>query len=322
MKPRARKSPRPQRRQAESLQQTPIEQTRLHLERLLSDFESSGEAFRRDPLFLIDRNLAPEDFEILSFIVAGLSYGRVEQIEKSVAALLERLTQIGVGLRGEGLARQIKSLSAENPLLAKDLDSALKGWSHRLNTAQDLTALLKQLGTLLTKHGSLCALFQSASEESRTDPLDPRKLALLKFSNALSPRSPAKKKTRSAWRGTGLDWFASSPESGGTCKRLMMWLRWMIREGAPDTGLWSRLALRNPAHPAPSAAQLYWPVDTHIFRWARERGLLKQKTPNWRSVETITNFFCKVCPEDPVKYDYVLCHLGMSEFRNQSSIER
>ena len=96
----------------------------------------------------------------------------------------------------------------------------------------------------------------------------------------------------------------------------MMWLRWMIRSDQIDPGLWVH-ALQDPALPPPSSTRLFWPVDTHIFRWARERRILKRKSPNWAAVEEITRAFRALTPEDPVRYDFALCQEGMRRVRSK-----
>jgi uncharacterized protein (TIGR02757 family) len=93
----------------------------------------------------------------------------------------------------------------------------------------------------------------------------------------------------------------------------MMWLRWMIRQDDIDPGTWIRL--HDPALPRPVASRLFVPVDTHIFTWARRNGVITQKSPNWRAVEKITAHFRAMCPDDPVKYDFEICHAEMARAR-------
>jgi uncharacterized protein (TIGR02757 family) len=92
------------------------------------------------------------------------------------------------------------------------------------------------------------------------------------------------------------------PSTGGACKRLLLFLRWMIRREPPDFGLWTRV---------PPAA-LVIPVDTHIEHMARAVGLTRRRSRNWLMAEEITSRLRLLDPADPVKYDFALCHKRMS----------
>ena len=93
-----------------------------------------------------------------------------------------------------------------------------------------------------------------------------------------------------------------SPANKSACKRLCLFLRWMVRPSnqGVDFGLWDRIA----------PADLILPVDVHVHRTAKALGLTKSKMPNWRVAEEITGKVAKFCPEDPCKYDFAL--FGMS----------
>lgn len=272
-----------------------------YLDKLYDQF-NSFDRIGKDPLGMLDRGLPAPDFEICSFIVAGLSYGRVEQIQKSVLLLWERLTLFGLGPRGQGLAAYLGQTFCE-----KDLRHALGDWSHRLNTVDDLVELFQILNSLLRREKSLCRLFQlSYHPDSEAQ--------LVNFCHHFQP--VIAKARGKAWSGTGAAWFASSPLSGSTCKRLMMWLRWMVRRDEVDPGLWQCTGLHDPQLPAVTAARLFWPVDTHIFQWARRQRIISRKSPNWNCVKEITQAFQKIRPDDPVRYDFAICHTGMQDFRS------
>jgi uncharacterized protein (TIGR02757 family) len=257
-----------------------------------------------DPLSMVDRTLSPEDFEIVSFLVAGLSYGRVEQIQKSAAHLLFCLRESGIGPGGQGLAAFLKDSSRAND---ENLGEILHGWVHRMNTASDLRHLLVGLGKLLREDGSLCRVFQKSWHEEAKE-------QLVNFASRICAAQATVKRGKK-WTGTGGEWFAASPAKGGTSKRLMMWLRWMIRQDNIDPGTWQHL--KDPGLPLPSPSRLFYPVDTHIFNWARKKRLVKRKSPNWAGVEEITSYFRKLKPEDPVRYDFALCHASMETFRSK-----
>ncbi|HZN92334.1 MAG TPA: DUF2400 family protein [Myxococcales bacterium] len=90
---------------------------------------------------------------------------------------------------------------------------------------------------------------------------------------------------------------------GGAAKRLNLYLRWMVRgPDEVDFGIWTRV----------SPARLVIPLDTHIHRMARHLGLTRRKTAGWKTAEEITAALRRIDPADPVKYDFALCHFGMS----------
>ncbi len=96
-------------------------------------------------------------------------------------------------------------------------------------------------------------------------------------------------------------WFCR-PSQGSACKRWCMFLRWMVRTDPPDLGAWRHL----------SPADLIMPVDTHVLKIARLTGLTDRKTADWKTALQITERLRAFAPEDPVRYDFALAHLGIS----------
>jgi uncharacterized protein (TIGR02757 family) len=99
----------------------------------------------------------------------------------------------------------------------------------------------------------------------------------------------------------GVGYFFPRPSAGSGCKRLNLFLRWMVRRDALDLGVWSRV----------SAAQLIVPLDTHVIRVGRCLRLTTYTSPGWRMARDITAALRRLDPGDPVKYDFSVCHLGM-----------
>ena len=91
------------------------------------------------------------------------------------------------------------------------------------------------------------------------------------------------------------------PSAGSACKRLNLFLRWMVRRDAIDLGVWSGL----------SSARLIVPLDTHVIRLGQCLGLTRYRTPGWKMAADITAALRRVNPDDPVRYDFSLCHVGM-----------
>ncbi|HWH64209.1 MAG TPA: TIGR02757 family protein [Ginsengibacter sp.] len=97
----------------------------------------------------------------------------------------------------------------------------------------------------------------------------------------------------------------ASPQKNSTCKRLNMYLRWMIRKDdqGVDFGIWKKI----------SPAQLICPVDLHVARVAKHFNLLKRKQVDWQAAIELTNVLRKFDKQDPVKYDFALFGLGVLE---------
>jgi uncharacterized protein (TIGR02757 family) len=90
--------------------------------------------------------------------------------------------------------------------------------------------------------------------------------------------------------------------SHSPCKRLALFVRWMVRPEYPDLGLWAKVPV----------SELRIPLDQHVFWIAYNLGLTGRRTPSWAAVEEITTALRAIDPDDPVKYDFVLCHTGIS----------
>jgi len=97
------------------------------------------------------------------------------------------------------------------------------------------------------------------------------------------------------------------PEKNSPCKRLNMFLRWMVRKDSVDVGLWSEI----------DKAKLIIPLDTHVSKISRALGLTQRKTDSWKTAEEITFNLKKFDPQDPVKYDFAIFGLGI-EMKNLS----
>jgi uncharacterized protein (TIGR02757 family) len=102
-------------------------------------------------------------------------------------------------------------------------------------------------------------------------------------------------------RAPGVHYFFSRPSSGGACKRLNLFLRWMVRKDGVDPGGWTSIR----------PAQLIVPLDTHTIRIGRCLRLTRRASPGWKMAAEITESLRQIDPDDPVRYDFALCHLSM-----------
>ena len=97
----------------------------------------------------------------------------------------------------------------------------------------------------------------------------------------------------------------ATPEKGSTCKRINMFLRWMVRKDdtGVDFGIWKKI----------SPSQLICPIDLHVARVARKLGILKRKQTDWQAALELTEYLRTLDKTDPVKYDFALFNMGIVE---------
>ena len=153
----------------------------------------------------------------------------------------------------------------------------------------------------LKKHGTLKDLFYSHYETGQDDIKD----ALTGFVGYLTEIDTSPVYGRNI-RPMGIKQLLASPKTGSACKRMNLFLRWVVRKKDIDFGIWSRV----------SPAKLIIPLDTHIARISRCLGLSRRKSPDWKMAKAITESLKDLDPSDPLKYDFALCHHGISGFCN------
>ncbi|MDX1763682.1 MAG: TIGR02757 family protein, partial [bacterium] len=240
---------------------------------------------KTDPLELVHGFAAPEDREVAGLIAAVFAYGRVEQIRKTLEQIFEPM----------GGAPRAYILDFD-----PDRDGGqFGGIVHRFNKSTDVLALLCGIREALLRHGSLQTLFlaEYSSEQADVAP------ALSAFVDGLldfdatplfgRPSVPSDSTFR---------FLLPSPRRGSACKRLNMYLRWMVRcDDGLDLGLWD----------AVSPSQLIIPLDTHVWRLSRRLGLTERRSADWKTAVDITAKLRCLDPEDPVKYDFALARLGI-----------
>jgi uncharacterized protein (TIGR02757 family) len=250
------------------------------LDRLYDDFNRAGHP--EDPVQIVRRFEDVADREIVGFCASALAFGRVASALGSIEALISAM--------GTSPARFVRQFEARRDA------GRLDGLGHRWIRSGDLVALVRVLQRLVVEHGSLERAVAAGLPPDASDVTD----ALESFSSrALDP--PASARARRRATGPGVAYFFSRPSSGSACKRLNLFLRWMVRCDAVDPGGWT---LVRPA-------QLVVPLDTHVIRVGQCLRLTRYRSPGWRMAADITASLRRLSPDDPVKYDFSLCHLGM-----------
>ncbi len=256
-------------------------ETRNLLERLYARY--NHRAFvPPDPLQFVYRFSERSDMEIAAFLASALAYGRVRQIERSLAQLFDRMNfapyDFTMRLNGAGRA-------------------SLRTFKHRFTAGSDIWDLLDLFRRVLDEYGDLESFFMAGYREEHPTVLP----ALSAFCDSLC-RMYADSRGH-ARTPTGLGYLLASPSRGSASKRLHLFLRWMVRHDEVDVGLWRHV----------DKSKLIVPIDVHMARLCRILDLHDDKTTSLRTAAKITEAFAEIEPADPVKYDFSLSRIGILE---------
>lgn len=239
------------------------------------------ELIKPDPLQFVYNYSNTRDMELAGFFASALAYGRVEQIEKSVANLLGRM--------GESPYEYVRNFSLKKRNQFED-------FRHRFNSGKDICDLLSVLNVALKEHKSLEGCFQEGYDESDNNIID----SLSRFCDKLCE---IHRKIHGRQMSKTARYLLSNPKDGSVCKRLNMFLRWMVRDDNVDSGIWKSI----------SKKKLVVPIDVHMWRLCRILGFCNRKSLSLNSALEITENFSKIEPDDPVKYDFALSRIGIVE---------
>ncbi|MHC1738188.1 MAG: TIGR02757 family protein [Ignavibacteriaceae bacterium] len=231
-----------------------------------------------DPLEYPHRFNNPEEIELAAFIASVFAYGNVRQIGRGLNEILNIMA-------GEPL----RYLTASREEKIRDDFGGLK---HRFYTPEDIAALFVALGDMYKDGLSVGWLFGKCYEAVGGE----LKGGIGGFHKFFLERIGQKGEVT-----PGIRFMFPQPERGSACKRINLFLRWMVRKDELDFGLWDFI----------SPSELIIPVDTHIARIARELKLTKLKNVSWKMAEEITDNLRQYDKNDPVKYDFALCHIGI-----------
>ncbi len=256
--------------------------------RLAGALESLRERYNRrefvhpDPIEFLYKYDDVRDREAAGLVAATLAYGRVMSILKSVARVLDRM--------GEP-ARFLRETSED------DIRRAFAGFRHRVTSGETLALLLVGMKRVAAKHGSLESCFRAGLAEGDETVLP----ALTRFVDALTTAA-----------GVCPVHLLSSPARGSACKRLHLYLRWMVRRDEVDPGGWQGV----------SPAKLVVPLDVHMHRMGRALGFTRRLHADGRAALEVTAAFRRIAPDDPVKYDFALTRLGIRRDADLSAFLR
>jgi uncharacterized protein (TIGR02757 family) len=241
------------------------------LDKKANEYESVG-FIHEDPISVPHQFSKKQDIEIAGFLAAIFAWGqRVTIINKTkeMMRLMDKAPYDFIINHGE-----------------QDL-KRFEGFRHRTFQTIDCLYFIDFLRRHFAKHDSLEDAFcDGSTAEAR----------LRNFHRYFFDVDYAPKRTQK---------HIATPERGSTCKRLNMFLRWMVRPNTAgvDFGIWKKW----------KASELMCPLDVHVERVARSLGLLTRKQRDWRAVEELTDRLRSLDPQDPVKYDFALFGIGVME---------
>jgi uncharacterized protein (TIGR02757 family) len=235
-----------------------------------------------DPIQKVRPFSDPADREIAGFCAGALAFGRVASVLNSVETLFAAMRP--------SPAAFVRQFDPGAP------PASVRAMVHRWIRGDDVVALLWILRQMLERSGSVEGFFlEGYSDEhedvgAALDSFSTRALALdIRRAYGRVPRRP------------GVCYFFPRPSAGSACKRLNLFLRWMTRSDEVDLGVWKRVP----------AAKLIVPLDTHVIRLGRCLRLTRYTSPGWRMAADITASLRALNPEDPIRFDFSLCHVGM-----------
>ena len=230
-----------------------------------------------DPIGLVHAFEDPRDREIVGFWVATLAWGRR-------ATIIDKSTQLLELMGGEPYRFVTEHRPADRARFAD--------WKHRTFTYADTLYFLEYLQHFYRENASLETAFARhlRPEDTTIEP------ALIGFHQDFFSLPAAPRRTQK---------HVATPARKSRCKRLCMFLRWMVRQDdrGVDFGDWTSIR----------PAQLCLPLDVHVERQARKLGLIKRKQNDWQTVLELTASMRRFDPEDPARYDFALFGMGIDE---------
>ncbi len=231
-----------------------------------------------DPLMFLYDFTDVKDREIVALVSSSLAYGNIKQIERGVDQVLR--------VMGSS-PRQFLMGSTR-----RSLDYAFAGFKHRWTTGEDVSSLLFGARGAVRKYGSLEACFM--------DGLEPKDADIVPALTHFVDKVLTGERNR----------FLPSPSRGSACKRLNLFLRWMVREDRVDPGGWNEVP----------KSMLLMPLDTHIHRLCSGMGMSTRRSADLKTTREITEIFRTISPEDPVRYDFALTRLSMRRDEDQEGV--
>jgi len=239
-----------------------------------------GDRIANDPVGIVREVGGEPEREIAALLAASLAFGNVKSLRASIRRVLDRL----------------------GPSMLSVLDSPrqarrrLEGTGHRMIRDEDIWRLLTGARALQREHGTLGAQFEQLWREHDE--------SLREALTAWVRRVREAGGLTSGGIRRGPAHVLPDPAKNSGCKRLLLFLRWVVRaDDGVDLGLWRGIP----------ASALLVPVDVHIHRLGTNLGWTSARAPSWVAAEEITAVLRRIDPADPVRFDFALCHMQMSQ---------
>ncbi len=231
------------------------------------------EFIEHDPISIPHRFTAAEDIEIAGLFASTIAWGNRKAIVKSAGRMMEYMDNSPYDF-----------VCNATP---KDLEM-LRNYVHRTFNGVDLTDFVIATRSICEEYGNLGKLFVELYIQSNSIPV-----VLSSF----------RSRFLSSEHDSHCEKHISSIDKGAACKRLNMYLRWMVRrdDNGVDFGLWREIP----------ASALYLPLDVHSGNVARALGLLNRKQSDWKAVAEVTAKLREFDADDPVRYDFALFGAGI-----------
>jgi uncharacterized protein (TIGR02757 family) len=256
-----------------------FQELRSYLDALVERYEEPS-FIAEDPLGIPHGFDDPRDQAVIGLYAALLAWGRRSTVINKMEALCERMNY-----------QPHAFVAGFDP--ARDAD-ALDGFKHRTFQPVDALWFTRNLSDAIDRHGSIENIFADHLPDDPSHPY-PMGPAIQGFSTTLltiNPGTPQRLRKHLA-----------RPEAKSACKRLNMYLRWMVRPGPVDLGLWTRIR----------PEQLMVPLDVHVGRQARALGFIERKSNDWKAVRILTDACRRLCAEDPARYDFAFFPPGAQD---------
>lgn len=246
--------------------------TKIAIEELVREYETAN-FIKDDPVQFPHRyNRSRQDSEIAGFIASLLAYGNRKVFIKKLNELFCNIAQ-----------------NEPYNFIMNFEPGVLGNFNYRFGTTDDFAQVFKIMRNLYEKDGGLEALFKYGYKNPQEGNM------FIPVCDYFYSRAADK-------AGQGFYFMIPNPRNGGAMKRMCMYLRWMVRKGVVDLGLWNFIP----------ASELLIPLDVHVGRISREMGLLTRKANDFKAVLELTNKLKEFDAQDPVKYDFAMFGYGVT----------
>lgn len=250
-----------------------MKKTKDYFDKLVEKYETK-DFINSDPIQFPHRYNSKKDVEIAAFIASIYAYGKREVFISKLSTIFDIMNNKPYEF--------VKNFTVECTLL--------DNCDYRFSRGIDLKQIILTLGELYSNNYSLETLFSDAWNKTKT--IDGMLQIVVDYFYVRVTLPVTK----------GFYHLLPDPKNGSACKRLNMFLRWMVRDGIVDLGLWKFIP----------QCELIIPLDVHVAKISRQQNLLTRKQNDWKSAKELTKKLSELCPNDPTKYDFAMFGYGVN----------